>query len=500
MALDPGLALQVAQAAQPQDALAQYGKALALKNALQQNQIGAQQLQEGQIGLQQKQLLFDDQQKISKVLSDPSVNGDIEKAIPMLGPAGVSGQSILSITKGLDEHREKIANVTKAQADAAQANQKVEGEQKGLVDDMLQGLANNPSATAADLLSRAHILTTTSPALAPKIAPIIAQIQQAPDPDAAARQIVQSAATASSQARAAEAAKNAAAGKKDTAEAARTEFQNTLMQTALAGGAGAGEGVIQQRFAGNPAAAQKAIAAWRQNLSTGDLKTANEEVNKIYEQEIGSASKITAETPAKVAQERQMIPVAAARAGAEENARIPGRVAGAVQEQQALAKTSPDAFAGITNPASRNSAQNEADRVYKDYSDKVGQTQSFLDSVNAARTNPAIAATIPMQEVRSFVNRVNATELKSVSSGVGGILDRADTWLQKNATGIPPKWLLDDVAQIGDIQNKAAKRGFDAGKQRLQMRGVDVTKLPAPDTGAPAAAPAGGGWKVIKVE
>ena len=497
MPTDPSILLQ---GTPPPNPLEQYGRVVALKNALQQNQIGAQQLQEGQIGLQQKQLLFDDQQKISKVLSDPSVNGDIEKAIPMLGPAGVSGQSILSITKGLDEHREKIANVTKAQADAAQANQKVEGEQKGLVDDMLQGLANNPNATAADLLSRAHILTTTSPALAAKVAPIIAQLQNSNDPDGTARQIVQSATTASSQQKAAEIAQKAAAGRKDTAEATKTEFQNTLMQTALQGGAGAGESLIQQRFAANPAAGQKAIAAWRQNLTTGDLKAANEEVNKIYEQEIGAPSKIAAETPAKLAQERQLIPIKAAAAGAEENARIPGRIAGAVGEQQALAKLSPDAFAGIPSPTNRNAAQNEADKVYKEYTDKVGQTQSFLDSVNAARTNPAIAATIPMQEVRSFVNRVNAQELKAVSSGVGGILQRADTWLEKNTTGVPPKWLLDDIAQIGGIQIQAAQRGFQAGKQRLQMRGVDVTKLPAPDTGTPAAAPAGGGWKVIKVE
>lgn len=216
MAVDTGLPLRIAQANQPQDPLAQYGKALALKNMLQQGQIGQQQLQEGQIGLQQKQLLFDDQQKISKVLSDPSVNGNIEKAIPLLGPAGVSGQSILSITKGLDDHREKIATTSKAVADAAKANQEVDTQQKGLVDDMLQGLASNPNATAADLLSRAHILTATSPSLTPKIAPIIQQIQNAPDPDAAARQIVQSAMGQKAQ--------SVAAGtRKNTAEAAGLE-------------------------------------------------------------------------------------------------------------------------------------------------------------------------------------------------------------------------------------------------------------------------------------
>lgn len=179
-----------------------------------------------------------------------------------------------------------------------------------------------------------------------------------------------------------------------------------------------------------------------------------------------------------------MIPVQAQAAGAEENARIPGRVAGAVQEQRALAKDSPDAFSGITSQTARNQAQNEADKVYKDYTDKASQTQSFLDSVNAARTNPAIAATIPMQEVRQFINRVNAQELSAVSAGVGGILQRADTWLEKNTIGTPPKWLLDDVSQIAGIQLQAAQRGFEAGKDRLKMRGVDVTKLPAPSTAA----------------
>ena len=495
MATDPGILLQ---GTPPPNPLEQYGRVVALKNALQQNQIGAQQLQEGQIGLQQKQLLFDDQQKISKVLSDPSVNGDIEKAIPMLGPAGVSGQSILSITKGLDEHREKIANVTKAQADAAAANQKVEGEQKGLVDDMLQGLANNPNATAADLLSRAHILTTTSPALAAKVAPIIAQIQNSNDPDGTARQIVQSAATASSQAKAAEVAQKAAAGRKDTAEAAKTEFQNTLMHTALQGGAGAGSALIHQRFAGNPAAEAKAQAAWNQNLTTGDLKAANEEVNKIYEQEIGAPSKIAAETPAKLAQERQMVPIEASKAAARANAEIGPHVAQAVQTQAAIAKSAPDAYAGIPNPSRQKQAEDETDKVYKEYTDAVTKNQTFLNTVEGARTNPALVPLVGMQEVKAYLNRVTQSELNSVGS-VGSMAQRAETWLSKNATGTPPKWLLDDISQIGKIQAQDAQSKFTAGKQRLQMRGVDVTKLPAPDTGTPAAAPAGGGWKVIKV-
>lgn len=492
MPFDPSLPLQIAQASQPQDSLAQYGKVIALKNALQQGQIGQQQLQEGSINLQQKQLLFNDQQKISQVLADPTVGGDIEKAIPKLGAAGVSGQSIIALTKAHADNKKTLADTALATANAGKAQQELEESQANTISDLLQS-SNDSAATsggpAQSLLGHLNALKAASPSLSPKLDALASQVLNAPDHNAAAQQVITNGITQATKNKTATAAEQTAGAAQKNAQADELTFKNALMKAAVTGQGG--EQLIQQRFAGNPDAAAQALAAWRQNLSSGDLAKANEEVNKVYDNTIGAPGKaaatVKAETPAKVAQGQAMIPVEAATAAAKATAEIPARVAGAVAERKAVAATSPSAFEGIVDPTVRNQAMTEADKIYKDYTDKIGNTQAFLDSVNAARTNPAIAATLPMQEVRQFINRVNTSEIRSVSSGVGGILDRADTWLQKNTTGTPPKWLLDDITQIAPIQIRQAQQGFNAGKQRLQMRGVDVSKLPPPDTGETAA-------------
>jgi hypothetical protein len=66
MAADPGIAMQIAQNTQAPDPLAQYGRVLALKNVIQQGQIGQQQLQEGNLDLQSKQMQIDQ----TKALND----------------------------------------------------------------------------------------------------------------------------------------------------------------------------------------------------------------------------------------------------------------------------------------------------------------------------------------------------------------------------------------------------------------------------------------------
>ena len=334
------------------DPLAQFAKLQALQNGITQQQVNQQQLQAGALGLQEKQTLLNDQQKLSQLQADPSLANDpdpLGTVLKKAAGAGVSFNTINTLTKAHLENSASIANTQKAQADAAEANNKVAESQGNLVSDMLKS-SQDQGSTAASLLAHANLLKTVSPALGPKLDALTAQVLNAPDPDAAAKKLIESGINQATMAKAAQAAQHSAAAKKDTAEATKTEFQNTLMKTALDGGAGAGESLIQQRFAGNPAAAAKALFAWRQNLSTGDLKAANDEVNKIYQNEIGAASQIASETPAKVAQGRAMIPVEAATAAARERAALPVRQAEA-SYQNALQqgdKASADYYNSLT--------------------------------------------------------------------------------------------------------------------------------------------------------
>ena len=307
------------------DPLAQYAKIQALKNGIMQQQCDASDA----LDLQQKQTLLNDQQKFSQILADPDVAGDVGKALPRLGAAGVSANTIQSATKAYQENQTSIANHQKLVADADKANDEVAKSQADVVSDMLQS-AKDDGSTASSLVGHANALKSMNPALAPKIDAFVGQVLNSANPDAMAKQVIESGINQATMAKKSTASQQSAAAQKDAAEAAKTEFQNTLMKTALAGGAGVGENLIQQRFAGNPAAAAKALFAWRQNLSTGDLKAANDEVNKIYQNEIGAASQIASETPAKVAQGRAMIPVEAATAAATSRATLP------VEEAKAL--------------------------------------------------------------------------------------------------------------------------------------------------------------------
>lgn len=282
----------------------------------------------------------------------------------------------------------------------------------------------------------------------------------------------------------AETAAKEAETRKAGVQADTEQFNLDLMKGAINGDE---DSVIDTRFAGHPDIAAAAKAAYRDNLKAG-VPAALKAVSDIYDARInrpaGAAATIAAETPGKIAQGKAMIPVEAARAGAEENARIPGRVAGAVAERKAIAATSPDAFVGIVDATPRNQAMNEADKIYKEFTDKLTSTQSLLDTIKAAQGgNKAAAGVIPIEQVRTVLRtgQINRNELAAVSSNAGSTMDRIEGWIKGHTEGQPiPPDILRDTASLATIQQTAAKRAFDAGKDRLKMRGVSVDKLPTP--------------------
>lgn len=282
--------------------------------------------------------------------------------------------------------------------------------------------------------------------------------------------------------------KNANAGAaKDTATADLDNFKLSLMKGLTGPNVASSVDALIDRTK-YPQANADAHAAAQLAANSGDPAKVTEAVQEIYDEQVGSVQKAAALIPSKVAEQKALIPGEVSKAGAIAQAEIPARVAGAVQTQQALAKLSPDAFATIPDPVSRREAMNESDKIDKEYSDKLTASQQLLDTIHAAQAgNKAAPGVIPIEQVRSVLanGRVNAAELRAVSSQAGSLMDRLEGWANKNTKGEPnPPDILRDMVSLATIQQQAAAQTRDAGLQRLKKRGVDTSKLAAPSVGA----------------
>lgn len=282
---------------------------------------------------------------------------------------------------------------------------------------------------------------------------------------------------------------SAAGAAKDTATADLDNFKLSLMKGLTGPNVAASVDSLIDRTK-YPQANADAHAAAQLAANSGDPAKVTEAVQKIYDEQVGSVQKATALIPSKVAEQKALIPGEVSKAGAIAQAEIPARVAGAVQTQQALAKLSPDAFATIPDPVSRREAMNESDKIDKEYSDKLTASQQLLDTIHAAQAgNKAAPGVIPIEQVRSVLanGRVNAAELRAVSSQAGSLMDRLEGWANKNTKGEPnPPDILRDMVTLETIQQQAAAQTRDAGLQRLKKRGVDTSKLAAPNIGGAA--------------
>lgn len=112
--IDASIPLQVKP---PQSPMDQYGRVLAIQNALGQQQVQQQQIQSGQIQLQQQQQDQQDQQVFRKILADTNASlqpGEnlYEKAMPKLA-GNVSPKLMMSLQEASLKHQKELAEKEK---------------------------------------------------------------------------------------------------------------------------------------------------------------------------------------------------------------------------------------------------------------------------------------------------------------------------------------------------------------------------------------------------
>lgn len=209
-----------------------------------------------------------------------------------------------------------------------------------------------------------------------------------------------------------------------------------------------------------------------------------------------------------------------ATAVATEKALSPLKIAEAVQTEIAKAKASGDAFGSIVDPVERHRAEAEYDAHSKEFLDKVGEARRLKDLINAAQHgNKAAPGLIPIEELRSYVNRINTQELKAVGPGAGDLVDQIKGKISKLTSGQPiPPDLLKDIGAIADLNEKAADRTYNFKLQIIRQKGAKVQAIKPDDIfksdaaatpirardaqgnlhEAPAGTPLPAGWKEEK--
>lgn len=457
------------------------------ENMLRQQQISASQQQQDLIAQEtaQKQRDVRDQNTVQSLVKNPANAADFGAGKLDFLTGQISPEYQNKLQEGVSKaHKEKsLASVEDLKLDSQHLQDAT---------DSLFGInqiyAKDPVAGAAAYTSARQLLIDKGNRYAMK-AP--AEIHSADELQAAeaglgmtagitSKALALKEAQAKNDLTAAQSTDAAAKARESGVKADKDQFDLDLMKGATNGSQDA---AIDQRFAGNPDAAQAAKDAFRSNIPAG-VKAATDAVNKVYEDRVGEAAKAKSLVPGKVAEQAALLPGQVREAGARASAEIGPHIAQAVGTQKALAAQSPDAFAGIVDSSARHSAENELDKTAKDYTDKLGASQQLLDTIHAAQAgNKAAPGVIPIEQVRSVLSngRVNQAELRGVSSQAGSLMDRIEGWVNKSTKGEPiPPDILRDTASLATIQQQAARRGYDAGIQRLKTRGVDVSKIAAP--------------------
>ena len=182
------------------------------------------------------------------------------------------------------------------------------------------------------------------------------------------------------------------------------------------------------------------------------------------------------------ATDRGVIGAEIGKAYATAKALEPLEIDKAVKTDIARAKNSPEMFAGITDPVSRRKAQDDWGKANEDALNKVTDSRQLRDFIAAAQSgNKSAPGMIPIEQVRSLVNRVNRTELESVSSGAGSALDRVQGFFNKEYKGQPiPPDILRDSAKLAALQEQNAIQKRDLNMKLLgakygapNLRGMD---------------------------
>lgn len=137
-------------------------------------------------------------------------------------------------------------------------------------------------------------------------------------------------------------------------------------------------------------------------------------------------------------------------------------------------------------------AQGEYQKSIQTLNDSVADATRLHNLISSAQGgNKAAPGVIPLAELRGFVNRVNSTELRAVSTQAGSLADQIDGWIKGKTEGqpIPPEILraTDDLAKL---QVSQAEQKHAGSVNAINMaRGEKFSAATAADLGYKASAP-----------
>jgi hypothetical protein len=184
---------------------------------------------------------------------------------------------------------------------------------------------------------------------------------------------------------------------------------------------------------------------------------------------------------------------------AEATAKIPGEVRKTVAVEKAKAAASPDPFSDILDSTARNRAVTDYGKAGDEATTKIQAAQDVRHVIEAAQHgNKAAPAIIPIETLRSYVNRVNRQELEQVQGG-GNLYDRLLGKINGLVDGQPiPPDILQGLSQLAEMQERAARQVYDTKFKRIQYtygaKKLQPENFPtyAPSGGATTRTPMGG--------
>jgi hypothetical protein len=501
MALDPSLITDVMsrwQGPQLPDPIERMAKLQALRSGVLQQQAAAQNLQTGALELQQRQKAIADQEAIDNAFKTgmtPDADGNLTLSPSILNSlaAGGHGAAIPGLTK-------TFADANKSTVDLKAAQLK----QKAATDDYV---ASHLQTIADSKWNPDIALATVGKAVQDGVLPAAqgaqfgAQIRANPTPENVQgliqpllnqSQLNREQQTKAQTAQAA-ADRAAAAGKTATtgAEKEQAELGGIKADTAQkvrAGDATALESAFTQ---GGPDAFNAALGALRQqDPARADVFAGVKNVQDI--RNLGM-------TP----EQRTTAAQAAAREAATEADRkitqgqrdrqigIEGQNAAINAKKFAMEQGG--VYAGLS-PQDRGKAETAYDKDTKDFTDKISTARGLQDLIAQAQGgNKAAPALIPIDELRGFVNRVNAAELRSVGVNAGSVVDQLQGYINGKLKGEPlPPALLNDMLAVSKGQELAAHRTY-AGRLAANKAAFGASPPPIDIEGVYANAAAPGG-------
>jgi len=437
--------------------LDQYSRLMQIKqqqqNAPLQQQAAQQQVQSGAIDLQEKQQQQKNQQAVTKAMTDWD-GKDYNQLYPAILKNGGDAQAVIGLKTSVLKQQADIALAAKNNGAAAESQITAKLKQNDLVNGALSPLADPksvPDAQLPQMLLQTVQSLTQQGALDPQHAQAAAQLAQSGDPTKIREGVMQ--------------------------------FRNTLMaQSQITEQAAKQAGILKD-------AAQTAEA----NATTA--KT-NAEVG--YYQKNGGAPGV----PVEVQQQNDWlakhpgkgpadfaVSQAAAKAGAEENARMPGEMALA-RQRQALSQGDPNAAAQLLVNKDATLSELKARGATPEFIEK---TLTAAHQISGGQYN-AMAADAEFQVAKSEDNNKFFGSAKSLTDP-GGNLDQllklgkklpssqipafntiAD-W-KKAATGSGP--LAEYAAKVVGVADDYAKvMGGGTGSDTARQQAVDLIKANA---------------------